>query len=518
MPQQTPVSNLPREPEQASSAERFFRRVLVAMTVLVFLALAARLPWMFWSRHAITDVEAIVSVQSRELAEHGILYYDLNKYPYTVAPYGPLWYSSLAALYSLGAPLLPAGRLLSFVALLGILAVTWRILWLYTSSRYAAWTGTLLVASTANLSGWGSLSQSDTVALLCSVAAFYQYSLYRRQPRASILVRCGFLVALAIFYKQTFVSALIAIIVLLYLGDRRQAVRFTVVLGFLGTAIALGLNWWTEGRYFQDAITSNINPFTWENVRQHVTYFLMAAGGLIILGAAGLRRVLKDGVQPFYVYLVPSILVWMATAPKVGSDLNYQMETMVVLAWCAAWSLHRLEFFPLLFRADRGWVTLLQIPLLLHMAVNLAGTGNSLLERIGFENLRRVETAHMRPFLEATTDPVISVQIDPLLQTGRRIDVEPMIYNMLVGVGTVDPEPVRRDLAARKFAVVVHYQNLFADDGLPADLEVPTLPDSQLAEIRRHYRLVQHVPGPLLNGTFVYLRNGEDHPSSAPIP
>ncbi len=518
MEHQTSVSQLPGGPDQVSPSERFFRRVLVAITVLVAATLAARLIWIFWAQHAITDVEAIVSVQSRELARSGILYYDLNEYPYTVAPYGPLWYSSIATLYNLGAPLLQTGRLLSFTALLGILAVTWRILWLYTGNRYAAWTGTLLVGSTANLCGWGSLSQSDTVALFCSVAAFHQYSLYRVQPRTSALVRCGFLIAVAIFTKQTFVAAPAAIILLLYLGDRRQAVRFTLTLGSLGTALALALNWYTEGRYFQDAITSNINPFTWENVQQHVTYFLLAASGLVILGATGLRHALKGGIQPFYVYLVPSILVWMVTAPKVGSDLNYQMETMVVLAWCGAWSLHQLHFFPLLFRADRGWVTLLQIPVFLHMAVNLVSTGNSLLERVAFEGLRRVETAQMRPFLEGTSDPVISVQIDPLLQTGRRIDVEPMIYNMLVGVGTVDPEPVRRDLAAKKFAVVVLYQNLFADDGLPPDIEVPSLPETQLDEIRRHYRMVQHVPGPLLNGTFVYLRDDQTAPSPAPIP
>ncbi len=518
MPQPTPLSNAPRRSEQTANAERFFRRVLAVATVIVILALAARLPWIVWSRHAITDVEAIVSVQSRELANHGILYYDLNQYPYTVAPYGPLWYSSLAALYSLGAPLLPAGRLLSFAALLGILLVTWRILWLYTANRYAVWTGTLLVASTANVSAWGSLSQSDTLALFFSVAAFYQYSRYRVQPSASALVKCGFLIALAIFTKQTFAASLTAILVLLYLGDRRQAVRFTLILGSLGTAIALGLNWWTEGRYFQDAITSNMNPFTWENVQQHLTYFVLAAGGLLLMASAGLRHAVKGGLQPFYVYLIPSVLIWMATAPKVGSDLNYQMETMVILAWCAAWSLHRLDFFPLLFRADRGWVTLLQIPLFLHMAVNLTNTGNSMFERIGFEDLRRVETAQIRPFLEATTEPVISVQIDPLLQTGRRIDVEPMIYNMLVGVGTVDPEPVRKDLAAKKFAVVVLYQNLFGDDALPEDLEVPSLPESQLEEIRRNYRLAQHVPGPLLNGTFVYLRAGEDEPPPAENP
>jgi hypothetical protein len=107
---------------------------------------------------------------------------------------------------------------------------------------------------------------------------------------------------------------------------------------------------------------------------------------------------------------------------------------------------------------------------------------------------------------------VISVQIDPLLQMGRPIDVEPLIYTLLVEVGRTDPEPVRRDLADRKIAVVVLYEDLFSKDTTLGDQEVPTLPAPLLEEVRKHYRLAQHVPGPLQNGTYVYLPADEPRP------
>ena len=491
-------------PAANAGGERLFRRVLGVITVAVILLLGARFVWILWSQHAVTQVEAISAIHARDLANSGTFYYDLNSYPYTVSPYGPIWYGSLAALYKLGLPLLTAGRVLSFVSLLGILLVTWRILLLSTGDRYAAWTGLLFAASAANLSGWGTLSQSDAMALFFSVMAFYQYSLDRLRPKTSTLVWCGLAIAAAIFTKQSFLAAPAAIALLLFLQDRGRALRFVVVLGVCGTSAALALNAWTEGRYFDNAILSNLNPFSSRNLEQHATYLLFAGGSLVVIAASGLQRGLRGGIQPFYAYLCASLAILLATAPKVGSDLNYQLETMLLLSWCAAWSLHHLNFFPLLFRGDRGWVTLLQIPLLLHAAVNVLGTGNSLIERYGFEELRRAETAAFRPILNSTPGRVLSVQIDPLLQTGRQIIVEPLIYTLLVDAGVVDPGPVRRDLAAAKFDAVVLYQDLFSGAGPPPDLDVPSLPESHLDAIRKYYRLVGHVSGPLLGGTYVY--------------
>jgi hypothetical protein len=77
-------------------------------------------------------------------------------------------------------------------------------------------------------------------------------------------------------------------------------------------------------------------------------------------------------------------------------------------------------------------------------------------------------------------------------------------------------------LAAGKFGVVVLYRDLFSGEGPEPDLEVPSLPESHLEEVRRHYRLWRHIPGPLLNGAYVYLPldlplgAGRTLPSAAP--
>jgi hypothetical protein len=62
----------------------------------------------------------------------------------------------------------------------------------------------------------------------------------------------------------------------------------------------------------------------------------------------------------------------------------------------------------------------------------------------------------------------------------------------------VNPEPVRRDLAAGAFSTVVLFEDVNHRDR-NLDAELSTLPESQLDEIMRHYRLVKRV-----NGFYVY--------------
>jgi hypothetical protein len=47
-------------------------------------------------------------------------------------------------------------------------------------------------------------------------------------------------------------------------------------------------------------------------------------------------------------------------------------------------------------------------------------------------------------------------------------------------------------------------------------MEVPSLPESHLDAIRKHYRLRRHIPGPLLGGTYVYVTAARPLPDAKP--
>jgi hypothetical protein len=146
---------------------------------------------------------------------------------------------------------------------------------------------------------------------------------------------------------------------------------------------------------------------------------------------------------------------------------------------------------------------LLLIPLALHVAIGYRVSANALLNRMLNEKLFREQIEQLRPYIRAEGGLVLATDFNAMVRLRRRMDVEPLIYSLLVSVQKIDPEPVRRDLERGAFSAVVLSEDIFQ----PAqfnDREIGTLPASQLEEVRKHYRLVRHIPGPYLLGLYVY--------------
>jgi hypothetical protein len=197
-----------------------------------------------------------------------------------------------------------------------------------------------------------------------------------------------------------------------------------------------------------------------------------------------------------------AVALLAVTAPKIGSDSNYQIEPTILLILCACAALHSLNFFSLIFRGSKTWITLLQIPLVMHVVLNYRIAGPVLLGAISKEQQFRSQVAALGPHL-ADGGRVISTDHNIMIRLRGGLEVEPLIYKLLVASGVVDPEPVRRDIAARVFSTIILFEDVNRHE-FEMHTEIPTLPPIQIEEVRKHYRLVDHIPGPYLNGVYVY--------------
>ncbi len=255
-----------------------------------------------------------------------------------------------------------------------------------------------------------------------------------------------------------------------------------------------------DGRFLLNTVRANMNPFVAEKLYAHLHYFVATAGGLILIAALGLPRVRGKQLAPF-IYAGCALAVFLATAPKIGSDYNYQIESDVLLPLCAAIALDRLGFFPLTFQGSKRWITMLQIPLALHLAVNLRLSGNLLLARIANEQQFRSQIALLRPYLRGG-GRLLSVDYNSMARLRGEMEVEPLIYSKLVEADMIDPEPLRRDIAARKFAIICLWTDL--NSTTPLDQEISNFPVTQMDAIRKNYQRIAHIPGPYLDGLYVY--------------
>ena len=482
--------------EMASPVEGWFRRGLWVASAMAAIVLLCYLATMLWAANELSPPESVVAAQSLMLTHDGTLYYDLKHYPYTVCAYMPSFYWLESGLIRAGLPAFQAGRWISFAALLGLIALCGRITLLYTGDRNAAWVASLAAASSSLLGSWGTVGQVDTLAALFALAAFYYYS-------KELLWTAGVCAALAFFTKQTMVAAPVAIFFCLLTRDRKKALWFAALLGGGCAASILAINAALDGRFLANTVFANMNPFSLTKFLAQFRYFVSISFGMLAIVAVSFSRMLRGRALAPCIYLVVASLVFLGTAAKVGSDTNYQIESTLLLAVCAAIGLHQIDFFQLYFRRSKSWITMLLIPLALHIAIGYRVSANVLLARLMNEKLFRAEIEQLRPYVQPSGGLVLSTDFNAMVRLRQRMDVEPLIYNLLVSVHVIDPEPVRRDLARGAFSTVILSEDVFQSKQF-GDAEIGTLPASQLDEVRKHYRLVKHVPGPFLDGVYVY--------------
>ena len=490
----------------APQPERFFRRLSIGLFAVAGLAFLLQAGLAIVLTNELTEVESIIAVQARMLADGAGLYTELDAYPYTVSPYGPIFYAASAVLGELGFPYLLGGRLVSLAALIACIALIALITQRLTADKWAAGTAVLLALVTANLVKWGTTAQTDVLALAFALAGFERYTAWRKRERATTLVWAGVFAACAIFTKQSFIASAAAITILVFARDRRTGVLFGGLLGFAGVGTAVGVDVLTGG-YFDHGIRANMNMFVGSKLADQAKYFAFVASPLVALAFAPALRLGRRAFSGFHVYLALAFAILCATAGKMGADLNYQLETFALLSIAAGIGLHQLDFFRLCFQSDKSWVTLLQIPLLFFIVLNVALTAKTALGRVVRDRMWQEQAAKLAPYLESDGGRVLTVEINPLAVGGRRIEVEPLIYTDLVRLGLVDPTPVRRDLENGGFSAVILYEDLFDAAREPLNGEMPTLPKDHLDAVRSAYRLVEHIDGPLAGGVYVYQPN-----------
>jgi hypothetical protein len=212
-----------------------------------------------------------------------------------------------------------------------------------------------------------------------------------------------------------------------------------------------------------------------------------------------MRPVIRGQGRALFVYVAFALGIFVLTAPKIGSDLNYQIESTVLLIVCASAALHSIDFFGLLFRGSKSWLTLLQLPLAVFLVVNFRITLRDVITRFGGEQLARSEISTLRPLL-SDGGRVLSADYNAMVRLRGRMDVEMLIYKLLVDAKRVNPEPVRRDIASTNFSTILLMEDVNHRDPA-ASVEISTLPAEQIDEVRRRYELVKYVAVP---GIYVY--------------
>ena len=400
---------------------------------------------------------------------------DLGAAPYTISNYPPLYLLVQAPFVWLFGPELWYGRMIS-LASVGVTALFVALtLFTLTRDRIAAMAAGLTFPAIPYVMRWSSLGRVDLLGLALSWAGLF--TVVRWPERRRAMIAAAVLFVAAVLTRQTYVLAapLTAFVWLLVGGHRRRALELAGVSWGLGLVSFAALNVVTDGGFFLNTVTANINEFRWERVSFNALGALLACPLLLLGGLAFISRGPRDGAWwisvPYLALTVPSALL----VGKVGSDVNYLLELSAALCLVTgaliAW------------QRERPRLRALVISLL---AVQVLALAQSSLVPAGLQDYvidQEREVRQLSRVVAEADGPVLTDEHMGLLPlNGKKIPLQPFEMTQLSRDGSWDQTRAVQSIRNEEYAVVMMWEPPFA-----RDIKQDRWTEKMLGAVEAHY-------------------------------
>jgi hypothetical protein len=429
--------------------------------------------------------EGLAAWQAARVTDLARSYAPIDRYPFVVFQYPPVFHLVTHAAGAMTGDLLRAGRLVSVLsAALLCLVIGWttfqalpRRLELHMRLFAATFAATLPTAL-YNFS-WTWTARVDTLAILLSFSGAALFAARSRSTPAQILA--ALLMTAGIFTRQTAFAAPLACLLVAWLMDRKIALRIVLTMGILGGLALAWLGSQTHGQVFLHLFRYNQTAFSVTRAALGVMMNVRHIAGLVVLAGAASAGVLdrvrhhnraltngyRRSILLFALYGVFAALSSLAFG-KEGSDVNYFLEWNVSLAPLVGIFLLRLlpsggrkitrlrpvsiagAVVPLLLfssgldQARDGWLRIFKGPLPA--------------DREQIALYRR-----MAMMIGETPGMVFSEDMNLLYKTGKEIPAEPAMIQCLAKAGLWDERPFVGMIQQRRFALIVTMLNRESD-------------------------------------------------------
>jgi len=408
--------------------------------------------------------EGIVWQQAQQMRD-GNAYGGITTFPSIVFHYPPLYHAMTLAFQQLsGLDMLKSGRIVSVAATL-VLAVLAGLIAFETVRPERARNAAILcgvVACLATLTmwpltAWAPLMRVDMVAMAFAFAGVWFSMKAFTRPRLVHLAAVCFVAS--VFAKQTAIAAPAAAFLTLFLLKPRTALAGIASSVALGLVVLGSLCWVTDGGFARHIFIYNINRLDFGRLgaivavlARHCDYLCIVALGLASWRGEGpalfaireLRENLADqrgkACLLLLVFYVLFAAVMMLTIAKIGSNINYILETLCVVAVLVGISLRFVAAVATgTAETERNAGVILAVGLPILLAVQALAVPAPLATELTGRPL-----AEMRQLVEmvrASSRPVISDDMVVIKRAGRDVVWEPSIFSELASKGKWDERP-----------------------------------------------------------------------------
>lgn len=265
------------------------------------------------------------------IAQGRPIYTDNSQYPYYSSNYPPVYSFLIAPILVATGPSLAPGRIVSAVAALLTALLIGVAIGRRAELGAAGLTAALLFLGSVYVFHTTPLARVNALALLFAVGGL----LCCLSTARSAIAAAVLLFLLALFTKQTMLDAVAAGLLAILLRDRKAGIVAGAVLGALGLALLVLIDWLHGGAFWVNIVLGNANPF---DVGQALSYYRnFVETHLVLLGLAGCQvvRAARTGrLGPLELYWL--IAMWGAVSVgKWGAGESYFLAPIAASALLA---------------------------------------------------------------------------------------------------------------------------------------------------------------------------------------
>jgi hypothetical protein len=401
--------------------------------------------------------EGYVLNDAVRLARGESIYVDLQQFPMVRSPYPPLFPLLWSLLVPLAGPVFWPGRALEVLALVGIGTLVGVNAWRVRCGPWPAIAAVGLVAGSPFVYQWAGYARVDLLALLFAVSGVVaaQWVGGRRG-----LILAALLCGLALWTKQTTLTAAVAVGLAYTLRSWRLGLGFVALITLPSLALATELNGATGGEFVRHVILGNAsNPLLPVRAAIYVGTFAFLHLLALAAGLWWLRRSLIGRPSPVAVYL-PIALFAALSAGNGGSSVNYLIEPVLAVAlavpfvWRALPTAAGISAAPLF--------AVVQLALLVHWP-NSFGTTYLAESAIGHTPTAGDVAigAHLDDLVRSSPDEVIAEPAGFAVRNARPVYVQPIDLRAEQLHGRWQSQPLADALASGRFSTVITAFNFF---------------------------------------------------------
>jgi hypothetical protein len=408
--------------------------------------------------------EAPLVDQAMRLASGQNIYRaDISTPPYTISNYPPLYVAMLAVSVKAFGPASTffVGRLLSALSTWASSLCLALIVYAPTRDRFAALSTGLIFLAFPFVVVWSPLLRIDMVALAFSLAGLCL--LAQGDISSRRLVSVSILLVAAIYTRQSYaLAAPLAAFVWLLSQNWRQALRFTLLVGGSTLVLFVVFNALTQGGFYFNIVTANVNEFKLDQLLYHWDRFRNAALALLWIG--GFSFFLIRRWNPLWAlaapYLIGAVLS-AATIGKIGSNVNYLLELCAALSLAAGvvivWSRKYLL------------ICTLRVALIILLALALGHMTHEMLNEYTADLRDRQaaapELSKLADLVAETPGPILADEYMGMLTLlGRPLIIQPFEVTQLAWAGKWDQTPLLNSINSKEYSAIIIFDKPWAKE------------------------------------------------------